>query len=296
MDIASDTLAADHFVQEESIAEPPAMVQLAMTHDESSLTRELQHINYLLDQLDDSGEIDVDDLEDDVKLLVEGHGNFASMSPTGKRAYETLEACQRIYTALTPNEAASLASLMAQRTAGGSERPKLLSKFKRKKDKDKNDDKDKDKESEPEGDDQQSLTKSKEAEAAENGDDEASTDAGQPKTYKEDPGMGSKVFKIYSTFMRVYQKFAGARRQINALASFVAMISPEKVKTSCVLKLIFILYTDPEEEDYPYIPRGCGLDTYLDQFAYYGSATQASTCCLLWSIALAAGVSVHSWV
>mmetsp|Transcript_51048 Transcript_51048/g.94410 ORF Transcript_51048/g.94410 Transcript_51048/m.94410 type:complete len:318 (-) Transcript_51048:90-1043(-) len=281
MDIAQDSLAADRQVPPTaSLAEPPTMVQLSMAHHEGSLAKELQHINDLLDELDSYGEIDVDELEEDVQLLIEKQGDVAAMSHTGQHAYETLEACQRLYGTLTPDEEASLANLIAQRTASRSERPKLLSKLKRKKNK----------ESEAEADEKDA--KVKEAEAVASDDDEPSTDAGQPKTYKEDPGMGSKVFKIYSTFMRIYQKFAGARRQINALASFVAMISPEKVKHSCVLKLIFILYTDPEEEDYPYIPRGCGLDTYLDQFAYYGSAAPASTSCLLWSIAFAAWLNM----
>eukprot|EP00403_Amphidinium_massartii_P014208 CAMPEP_0178420026 /NCGR_PEP_ID=MMETSP0689_2-20121128/25917_1 /TAXON_ID=160604 /ORGANISM="Amphidinium massartii, Strain CS-259" /LENGTH=301 /DNA_ID=CAMNT_0020041489 /DNA_START=118 /DNA_END=1019 /DNA_ORIENTATION=- len=101
------------------------------------------------------------------------------------------------------------------------------------------------------------------------------SEEGAPMEIEQKPsGMASKVFYFYQKMMAIYKKFAGTRRNINAVASFVATLNPSMVKDSVLLKIIFILYSDPGEDDYPYVPRKCaGIDTFLESMMNGASRT-----------------------
>lgn len=62
--------------------------------------------------------------------------------------------------------------------------------------------------------------------------------------------------KAWTTYQTVYKTLAPLRGGVgNVAATFAAMgLGPE----NCVLKLAYILYTEDDEDDYPYLPRGCG--------------------------------------
>mmetsp|Transcript_16956 Transcript_16956/g.39589 ORF Transcript_16956/g.39589 Transcript_16956/m.39589 type:complete len:342 (-) Transcript_16956:172-1197(-) len=293
------------------IAENDELLLLDMENLSSEEMAFHTEVGRLHEILDIMGDIDPDILEDDVKNFIEAKGDVTAMTGTGQHTYEALKSLQQLYGALSPEEANSLAGLIVQAHHKKPEwMTKIGNKFKRKK---------KGNETDVAGNATETSESSNETSVADNATDEkrrpstgnetvaskqkqkqqqpqpgaaAVADdeddgpvSGQPQEFDKDPGMGSKVFKIYEAMMRTFKKFAGTRRQINALASFVAMIAPDKVKGNCILKLIFILYLDPDEDDYPYLPRKCGIDSYLDTMAYGGSF-RSGVSCLLWLIVL----------
>lgn len=71
---------------------------------------------------------------------------------------------------------------------------------------------------------------------------------------KEQPEHWSE--KAWKTYQTVYKTLAPIRGGVgNVAATFAAMgLGPE----NCVLKLAYILYSEEDEDDYPYLPRGCG--------------------------------------
>lgn len=71
---------------------------------------------------------------------------------------------------------------------------------------------------------------------------------------KEQPEHWSE--KAWKTYQTVYKTLAPLRGGVgNVAATFAAMgLGPE----NCVLKLAYILYSEDDEDDYPYLPRGCG--------------------------------------
>eukprot|EP00418_Pyrodinium_bahamense_P031333 CAMPEP_0179136942 /NCGR_PEP_ID=MMETSP0796-20121207/65292_1 /TAXON_ID=73915 /ORGANISM="Pyrodinium bahamense, Strain pbaha01" /LENGTH=218 /DNA_ID=CAMNT_0020836073 /DNA_START=156 /DNA_END=809 /DNA_ORIENTATION=- len=75
----------------------------------------------------------------------------------------------------------------------------------------------------------------------------------QQKIKEQPVGWSSKAWSMYQT---AYETLAPLRGGVgNVAATFGAMgLGPD----NCVLKLAYILYVEDGEDDYPYMPRGCG--------------------------------------
>jgi len=93
----------------------------------------------------------------------------------------------------------------------------------------------------------------------------AGLDVRAPDDDEEDPNMPEQNVKekpehwsekAWKTYQTVYKTLAPLRGGVgNVAATFAAMgLGPE----NCVLKLAYILYSEDDEDDYPYLPRGCG--------------------------------------
>mmetsp|Transcript_61946 Transcript_61946/g.199763 ORF Transcript_61946/g.199763 Transcript_61946/m.199763 type:complete len:256 (+) Transcript_61946:79-846(+) len=87
---------------------------------------------------------------------------------------------------------------------------------------------------------------------------------------QEDPSMPKQIVKTkpaswtskaWSMYQTAYKTLAPLRGGVgNVAATFAAMgLGPE----NCVLKLAYSMYYVDDEDDYPYMPRGCG-----DGFSY----------------------------
>lgn len=74
------------------------------------------------------------------------------------------------------------------------------------------------------------------------------------QSVKEKPKSWTE--KAWKTYQTVYKTLAPIRGGVgNVGATFAAMgLGPE----NCVLKLAYIMYSEDDEDDYPYLPRGCG--------------------------------------
>jgi len=122
--------------------------------------------------------------------------------------------------------------------------------------------------------------------------DEDFEDGAPPELKQEDTGMSSYAWKAYTGILKVFDKLKGTRRNVNAVVSFVSMMNPDLVKDSIVLKLLFLLYTDPIEDDYPYVPRNVGgFDTFLETMAGNSPRVQPSS----WLALLSVGYT-FSWL
>jgi len=79
-----------------------------------------------------------------------------------------------------------------------------------------------------------------------------------PERFKDQPKdwKGTKGKRAWDTFQGAYAKLAPFRGGTgNVIATGAAMIlGPD----SCILKILYSFYSMDGEDDYPYIPRGCG--------------------------------------
>lgn len=78
-------------------------------------------------------------------------------------------------------------------------------------------------------------------------------DANEGRRLKERPaGMSLTGWQIYSKAMDTLSGVRG--RTGNVIMSLAGL----GLGDSCITKIVFILYTHEDEDDYPYLPRGCG--------------------------------------
>jgi len=75
-----------------------------------------------------------------------------------------------------------------------------------------------------------------------------------PERYKKKPGSWPST--AWNSYKRAYEKLAPLRGGVgNAVATAAAMfLGPD----SCILKILYVFFSMEGEDDYPYIPRGCG--------------------------------------
>lgn len=75
-----------------------------------------------------------------------------------------------------------------------------------------------------------------------------------PERYKSQPK--SWPSKAWDEYQRAYEKLAPLRGGVgNTIATVAAVfLGPD----SCILKILYVFFSMDGEDDYPYIPRGCG--------------------------------------
>jgi len=83
-----------------------------------------------------------------------------------------------------------------------------------------------------------------------------------PDRYKAKPK--SWPMRAWGSYQRAYEKLKPLRGGAGNVAATAAaaFLGPD----SCILKILYVFYTADGEDDYPYIPRGCGdmFDFALD--------------------------------
>ncbi len=72
------------------------------------------------------------------------------------------------------------------------------------------------------------------------------------------PGaMASGTMRGIGFIAKLLNFIQAARTSLNSYLGLVTLLAPDLVNT-CVFKLIYIFYRDIGEDDWFYIPRGCG--------------------------------------
>ena len=69
--------------------------------------------------------------------------------------------------------------------------------------------------------------------------------------------FASGTMRTISFISRLLNFIQAARTALNTYLGLVALIAPDLIN-SCVFKLIYIFYREVGEDDWFYIPRGCG--------------------------------------
>lgn len=97
-----------------------------------------------------------------------------------------------------------------------------------------------------------------------------------PERYKAKPKKWPG--RTWDTYQRAYEKLKPLRGGVGNVAATAAaaILGPE----SCILKILYVFYVMDGEDDYPYIPRGCG-----DMFDF---ALNANGCHVPWMLIVGA--------
>jgi hypothetical protein len=75
-----------------------------------------------------------------------------------------------------------------------------------------------------------------------------------PERFKTRPkGWGDRAWDEYEKAAKAMAPFRGARG--NQMATFASLFLGAD---NCILKLMYVFYHEDGEDDYPYVPRGCG--------------------------------------
>jgi len=83
----------------------------------------------------------------------------------------------------------------------------------------------------------------------------------QPDQYvKEKPATWSD--KMWSKYKRAVDFICGGDCRSSLLVNGAASIAAIWIPNNPLLKIIFIMYTNKDEDDYPYLPQGTGIFTY----------------------------------
>mmetsp|Transcript_7532 Transcript_7532/g.13584 ORF Transcript_7532/g.13584 Transcript_7532/m.13584 type:complete len:314 (+) Transcript_7532:107-1048(+) len=226
---------------------PSSELSVSEEEDVAAVEAALSRMEEHLEQL---GNLSEHSFKEDLELLARSNGNLSTMTSTGQHLLGVLEETQAAWARLKPEEAHQVESLLARKHFGN---PK----------------------------------KNKKKLEVDDEDENHERQDGEPEVVTQEKSkMSSTGFKIYKGLIWAYEKLAGTRRNINAIASFAAMLNKDLVKDSIVLKLIFLLYTDPLEDDYPYIPRNCGaFDSFMEVMAGRSPRLQPSSWLVVLSLA-----------
>lgn len=87
--------------------------------------------------------------------------------------------------------------------------------------------------------------------------------------------------RAWSTYQRAYEKLAPLRGGAGGIASTLAAaaMGPD----SCILKISYVFFSMDGEDDYPYVPRGCG-----DMFDFALTQNAASSISTPWMLIIGA--------
>lgn len=106
-----------------------------------------------------------------------------------------------------------------------------------------------------------------------------------PERYKKKPK--SWPMRAWNEYERAYEKLKPLREGPGHHVATVAAVflGPE----SCILKILYVFFTKEGEDDYPYVPRGCG-----DMFDFAMNANSIPVPWMLIASALFVVTGIHS--